>query len=172
MGDQVEIVVGRVGRAHGIRGQVAIELRTDEPGRRFVPGARLTRGDGTQLELAGVTWQRGRLFVAFTGVDDRTAAEGLRGETLTVLVPADERPEDPEEYFDRQLVGLKVLTADGAEAGSVAEVLHLPAQEVLRIDTPSGDRLVPFVKALVPTVDLAAGSITLADVGGLLEDAE
>lgn len=172
MTDTVEVIVGRVGRAQGIKGAASIDVRTDEPGRRFFPGARLRRGGGGQLEVATVEWQRGRLYVTFVGYPDRTAVETLRGEQLLVDVPADERPSEPEEYFDRHLVGLRVLASDGAQVGVVADVLHLPAQELLQVDTPEGERLIPFVKALVPEVDLAAGTITLAPVGGLLEDLE
>ena len=82
----------------------------------------------------------------------------------------DERPSEPEEYFDRQLAGLRVLDAAGKHAGEVVEVLHLPAQDCLVVETGAGRRLVPFVSALVPRVDLEAGEVQLADVGGLLED--
>lgn len=172
MSDFVEVIVGRVGRAHGIKGAVSIDVRTDEPGRRFVRGAVLRRGDGGELVLGSVDWQRGKLLVTFVGQPDRTAVEALRGVELLVDVPADEEPSEPEEYFDRQLVGLRVLDGGGAEVGTVADVLHLPAQDVLQLDTPTGERLVPFVKALVPEVDLAAGTVTLAPVEGLLEDLE
>lgn len=172
MSDVVEVIVGRVGRAHGIKGAVTIDVRTDEPGRRFVKGAKLRRGDGGELELGSVTWQRGKLQVTFVGHQDRTAVEALRGVELLTDVPADEQPSESEEYFDRQLVGLRVLDVDGSEVGTVGEVLHLPAQDVLQVDTPAGERLVPFVKALVPDVDLAAGTVTLAPVEGLLEDVE
>lgn len=172
MGEFVEVVVGRVGRAHGIKGAVTIDVRTDEPGRRFRKGARLRRGDGGELELGSVTWQRGKLLVTFTGHPDRTAVEALRGVELLLDVPAGEQPSEPEEFFDRQLVGLRVLDGDGAEVGTVAEVLHMPGQDLLQLETPNGERLVPFVKALVPDVDLAAGTLTLAPVDGLLEDLE
>ena len=87
-------------------------------------------------------------------------------------MPADELPSEPEEFFDRQLIGLRVLNAIGETVGQVGEVLHLPAQDCLAVDTPRGRRLVPFVRALVPRVDLAAGEVQLAEVGGLLEDPE
>lgn len=170
MSDTVEVIVGRIGRAHGIRGEVMVDLRTDEPGRRFHVGARLRSSDGRVMEVVSVSWQRGRLYVTFDGHADRTAAEALRGLELRTDVPADERPSEPEEYFDRQLVGLRVLDASGGAVGTIAEILHMPGQDVLRIDTPGGERLVPFVTALVPDVDLGAGHVQLADVGGLLED--
>ncbi|RRD48740.1 ribosome maturation factor RimM [Arachnia propionica] len=170
MADLVEVIVGVVGRAHGIRGDVHVDLRTDEPGRRFQPGSGLRLISGRVLEIERLRWDRGRLLVSFVGFPDRTAVETLRGEKLMVLVSADEQPSEPEEYFDRQLVGLRVLDAAGVDVGVVVEVLHLPAQDCLTVRTDGGDRLVPFVKALVPTVDLEQGHVRLADVGGLLED--
>lgn len=169
MEELIEVTVGKVGRAHGIKGDVFIDVRTDEPGRRFKEGATVLV-DGRPVGLARVRWNRGRLIVGFSGYPDRTAIEALTGAIITVHVPEDEVPSEPDEYFDRQLVGLTVLDHEGHEAGSVTEVLHLPAQEVLQIETPNGERLVPFVSALVPAVDLAAGRIRLANVPGLLED--
>jgi len=168
----LDVVVGRIGRAHGLKGDVGIEVRTDEPGRRFVPGARLRMASGGELEIEAATWQRGKLLLRFVGRPDRTAVEPLNGELLSAMVPASETPSEPEEFFDRQLVGLRVLDHAGVDVGVVTEVLHLPAQEVLQVDTATGERLIPFVKALVPDVDLAAGSVRLADVPGLLEDVE
>ncbi|AQP44840.1 ribosome maturation factor RimM [Tessaracoccus flavus] len=174
MSDLVEVTIGRVGRAHGIRGDVFVDVRTDEPARRFRQGATVAVGEGRKpIELATVKWNRGKLIVSFTGFPDRTAVETLTGELLRVRVPADERPSEPEEYFDRQLVGLAVHDHADRRVGVIAEVLHLPAQDVLRVDTGADDdRLVPFVSALVPVVDLDAGLVRLADVVGLLEDQE
>lgn len=171
MSRTTQVVVGVVGRPHGVRGQVFIDVRTDEPARRFQRGAKLQLSSGETVTIGTVTWQRGRLLLTFDGVPDRTAVEQLRGQQLLVDVPVDERPSEPEEYFDRQLVGLRVLDHAGDEVGEVAQVLHLPAQEVLLVRThDGGERMVPFVSALVPDVDLVAGHVRLADVGGLLED--
>jgi 16S rRNA processing protein RimM len=167
----VEVLVGVVGRPHGVRGEVAIELRTDEPERRFAVGARLRIEDGDAVVV--VTGRRlhgDRLLVRFGGLADRTAVEALRGVRLVADVPVDERPDDAEEFYDRQLIGLRVLDHAGIEVGTVAAVLHRPAQDLLEIDTDDGARLVPFVSALVPTVDPAAGLLRLADVPGLLTD--
>ncbi|MDO5736057.1 MAG: ribosome maturation factor RimM [Propionibacteriaceae bacterium] len=172
MDELVEVVIGRVGRAHGIRGEVSIDLRTDEPGRRFFPGARVTLGSGRELTVEKTTWQRGRLLVTLAGYPDRTAVETLTGELLTTRVKASEIPSDQDEYFDRQLVGLTVLDHRGEICGTVLEVLHMPSQDLLEVKTEAGNRLVPFVKALVPVVDMDAGTLQLADVKGLLEDIE
>ena len=170
--DQLEVIVGKVGRAHGIRGDVTIELITDEPGRRFFVGARVKMASGRELTVEKTTWQRGRLLVKFADVPDRTAVELLRGEVLTVRVPASEVPSEDDEYFDRQLVGVTVLNHLGEVAGTIREVLHFPSQDLLDVATESGSRLIPFVSALVPIVDMEARCVQLADVKGLLEDFE
>jgi len=178
-----EITVGVIVRAHGVRGEVVVDLRTDEPERRFAPGEVLhpdpsdrDGGVGT-FTVVRTREHQGRWLVTFAEIGDRNAAEAARRVRLVARVPADERPADDDEYYDRQLVGLAVHTQDGSgesaePIGRVLSVLHLPAQDVLEISTPDGDRMVPFVTELVPTVDLEAGRIVLAPVAGLLEDLE
>lgn len=169
--DLVEVVVGALGRPHGIRGDVAIDLRTDEPERRFTDGARLrVEGSTRVLTVSSARWHSGRLLVRFDELEDRTAAEGARGLVLVTDVPADELPDDEGEYYDRQLVGLAVETTDGRPVGRVRDVLHPGPQDLLEVETGEGTRLVPFVEALVPEVDLAAGRILVVDVPGLLSD--
>ncbi len=167
----VEVVVGLVGRAHGLRGEVSVLTSTDEPEVRFASGAVL-RVEGTARTLTVVSsrWHSGALLVCFREAPDRTAAESLRGLSLAVLVDADARPAAPEEFYDRHLRGLRVLDHTGAEVGEVTDVVHLPAQDLLVVQTPAGERYVPFVAALVPDVDLAAGTCRLAAVEGLLDD--
>jgi 16S rRNA processing protein RimM len=170
----VEVVVGRIGKPHGIRGEVTIDVRTDEPDRRFVPDARLMaqppKGGEfghAVLTVASTRWHQSRLLVTFAELADRNAAESARGVLLRAEVPADERPEDPEEYYDHQLVGLAAYDVGGAHLGEVAGLLH-GAQDLLRIRTPDGEALVPFVAALVPEVDLEGGRILVADRPGLV----
>ncbi|MGO1384352.1 MAG: ribosome maturation factor RimM [Arachnia sp.] len=172
MAEQLEVIVGRVGRAHGIRGDVSIDLSTDEPGRRFFPGAKVALSSGRELTVEKTIWQRGRLLVSFAGFPDRTAVEKLTGEVVTARVAASEIPSEADEFFDRQLIGLKVLDHLGDVAGSVSDVLHLPSQDLLEVTTEGGPRLIPFVSAIVPAIDLEAGTCQLADVKGLLEDIE
>lgn len=175
----IEVVVGRIGKPHGIRGEVTVEVRTDEPDRRFAPGARLDvqppRGSEfapRELTVAGARWHQSRLLLAFEEIDDRNAAESARGVILRAAVPADERPEDPDEYYDHQLVGLDAHDTDGTRLGEVAGLLH-GAQDILRIRTTDGrEALVPFVAALVPEVDLDAGRIVIADRPGLVAPLE
>ena len=114
----------------------------------------------------------GHLLVKFAEIVNRTSAEAVRGTLLIASVEPDELPLEPEEFYDRQLIGLTVTRQDGVEVGMVGSVLHLPAQDVLEIETASGTRLVPFVAALVPEVDLNAGRLTVVAVAGLLDDRE
>lgn len=171
MPDTLEVIVGRIGRPHGIRGELTVEPRTDEPDRRFVTGALMRAADdGRSFTIAGCRWHSGRLLVRLENVTDRTAAEALRGVILLADVPRDEPAGGDDDFWDRELIGLTVLTADHRVAGTVRRVLH-SAQDLLEIETVEGpERLVPFVTALVPEVDLEAGTLTLADVAGLLDD--
>ena len=168
----VELVVGRVGKPHGLRGEVTVEVRTDSPELRFAPGTVLTTDPPLPRPLVVETmhWHSGRLLLAFEGVLDRGAAEALRNVRLVIDVPDDEVPEDPEEFYDHQLVGLAAVTVGGVEVGVVAEVLHLPSQELLALRTPDGrEVLVPFVAEIVPQVDLPARRVVLDPPEGLLD---
>ena len=162
------VVVGRIGRAHGIRGELNVEIRTDEPERRFAPGSTIVC-DGRPLTVASSRHHSGRLLVAFREVPDRTAAEQLHGGLLEAEIDASERPDDPEEFYDHQLVGLEVRGPDDSVAGTVSAVVHLPEQDTLVVDADGREVLVPFVSALVPTVDVTAGYLRLSDVPGLLD---
>lgn len=165
------VVVGVIGRPHGVRGEVAIELRTDEPERRFAPGQSLREEEGTRLfTVSSVRDQSGRLLVGFAELDGRAAAEAVQGTVLIATVEPDEQPVEPDAFYDRQLIGLRVTTTVGVEVGAVRSVLHLPAQDVLEVETAAGPRLVPFVVALVPEVDLEAGCLTVVDIAGLIDD--
>ena len=169
----VEVVVGVVGRPHGVRGEVAVDPRTDEPDRRFAPGQQLRSEDSPRiLTVASMRWHSGRMLVRFADLDDRTAAETVRGIRLVADVDPGERPQEPEEYYDRQLIGLAVQTSDGVRVGEVVDVLHLPAQDLLEIRTADGLRLVPFVSDLVPDVDLEGNVLTVADRNGLLTESD
>ncbi len=175
-----EVVVGRIGRPHGVRGEVTVEPRTDEPERRYAENARLLvrRPDGGPAAYPALTvvssrWHQQRLLVRFAELSDRNAAEAARGLLLAVVVDPREAPEDPEEYYDHQLVELLVSTTDGRDVGTVREVLHSGAQDLLVIDRDGGgEALVPFVTALVPEVDLAGGRLVVADRPGLLDPDE
>lgn len=169
----VRVVVGRIGKAHGLKGEVSVETRTDEPDLRFAVGNRLFAGDPANraLTIASTRWHSGRLLVAFELVLDRTDSEALRGSILEADVVADDVPDDPDEYFDRQLVGLTAVDGDDLTLGTVTEVVHLPGHDLLAIATPAGEqKLVPFVNKIVPTVDLGAGKVVVIAPPGLFEE--
>jgi 16S rRNA processing protein RimM len=164
----VEVVVARLGRPHGVHGELSIELRTDVPERRFTPGAVFTADPGGQtLTLRGVRDHNGRLLLTFDEVGDRTAAERLRDVLLVADVP---ETDEPDAWPTDHLVGLRAVTVEGRDVGVVVDLEHLPAQDLLVVETATGDRvLVPFVTAIVPEVDVEGGRVLLDPPGGLLE---
>lgn len=166
----MRVIVGRVVRAHGIRGEVVIEPRTDRPQERFVPGAVLRTSAGATLTLRSVRPHGERLLVRVRGVSDRAEAERLRGTTLEAdLDPADGCG-DAEVYPDAVLVGLRAVEMSGAEVGQVVGVEHLPAQDLLVIRHANGTQsLVPFVAAIVPEVCLDTGCLRIDPPDGLLD---
>ena len=167
----VEVVVGRVVKAHGVRGDVTVELHTDEPKLRFAAHAVITvQGSERQLHVRGTHPQGGRLVVTFDELQTRNDAEAIVGAELKAVVQSLARPADDAEFYDRHLIGLAVAKEDGTVVGTVEDVLHGAAQDILVIATDGGQRLVPFVAALVPAVDLDAGRLTVAAVPGLLDD--
>jgi 16S rRNA processing protein RimM len=170
----VHLVVGRVGRAHGLGGQLTVEVRTDTPETRFAAGSVLTTDPVAvgPLTVAASRWHSGRLLLSFDQVTDRTDAERLRGVLLLVEVADDERPEDPDEFYDHQLVGLPVVTTAGTPVGEVTEVLHLPGQDLIAVRRPDDrEALIPFVAQIVPQVDLDAHRMVVDPPPGLLDDA-
>ena len=165
----IRVVVGRIGRAHGVRGETVVDLRTDEPERRFARGTALAAGS-TTLTVSASRWHSGRLLVSFAEVPDRTAAEQLRGTLLESEVDPDELPEDDDAFYDRQLVGLEARTPEGAVIGEVVSIVHHDEQDTLIIRADGREVLVPFVAAIVPTVDLAGGHLVVIDLPGLLDE--
>jgi 16S rRNA processing protein RimM len=172
----MHVTVGRIGRPHGIRGDVVVGVRTDEPDLRFAPGSRLDTDpqDAGPLTVTATRWHSGDLLVRFEGISDRTAASALGGTWLLVDAATIGNSGDPDEFRDTDLIGLRVRTVNGVAVGAVDDVLH-SGQDVLvvRPDTGGADILVPFVKAIVPEVDLAAGVLVIDPPVGLLnpEDA-
>jgi 16S rRNA processing protein RimM len=169
----MEVVVARIGRPHGLHGAVSVELRTDDPEGRLAPGTtvRTDPPGAGPLTISDGRVHSGRLLLEFEGYDDRAAAEGLRGVLIVADLDLSERLDDPDEFYDHQLVGLAVRTTGGEPVGELAEVLHLPGQDVLAVRRPDGTEvLVPFVAAMVPAVDLDAGEIVVDPPPGLLAD--
>jgi 16S rRNA processing protein RimM len=176
----MRLVVARIGRPHGIRGEVTVEVRTDTPDERFVPGAVLdVTAPGRsaaprpelpgQLTINGVRDHNGTLLLTFAEVTDRNRAEVLRGALLEAEVA--DASDEPDAWYDHELVGLRAESPDGAVLGEVTDIEHAPAQDLLTVRRPDGqERLVPFVSAIVPTVDVAGGRLVVVDPGGLLGD--
>jgi 16S rRNA processing protein RimM len=170
-----QLRVGRLVKAHGLKGALKLELYTDDPDKRFTPGAAFTLQvptsspwHGKTLTLTELRWYNGQPVGFFEGVADRTAAESLVKAILWIDQDAEEEPED-DAWYDFQLVGLRAQR-DGADLGRVVRVEHFPAQDLLVVDTGEREVLVPFVSAIVPAVDIAAGTVTLTPPVGLFED--
>lgn len=173
--NHTQLRVGRLTKAHGLKGAIKIELYTDDPERRFVPGAVFSLQvptsspwHGKTLELSELKWYNSHPVAFFKDVTDRTTAESLIKAILWIDQDLSEEPEE-DAWFDHQLVGLTALR-DGVKVGVVTHVDHLPAQDLLTVKTHTGDVLVPFVKAIVSAVDIGKGTITLTPPLGLFED--
>ncbi|MEZ5119316.1 MAG: ribosome maturation factor RimM [Candidatus Nanopelagicales bacterium] len=161
--------MGRVGKPHGVKGWVTVVPSTDEPERRFAPGTQLQVGDSTNV-VAESRINGPRVTLRLEGYTDRDQAQTLRGTWLHVDIDPSESPAEPDAFYDHQLVGLEVR-ADSSRIGTVAEVLHLPAQDVLAVDLDSGRQvLVPFVEQIVPLVDPERGIVEIEPVEGLIDD--
>jgi 16S rRNA processing protein RimM len=169
--------VGRLSKAHGLKGGLKLELYTDDPDRRFPHGAVFTLQvpDSSpwadrSITLDELRWYNGHPVAFFEGVADRSAAESLVKAILWIDADLDETTGEDDAWYDHQLVGLTVLR-DGVSVGTVARVDHLPAQDLLAVETPErGEVLVPFVGAIVPAVDIEAGTLTVTPPTGLFED--
>ncbi|CDR06175.1 ribosome maturation factor RimM [Streptomyces iranensis] len=171
----MQLVVARIGRAHGIKGEVTVEVRTDEPELRLGPGAVLATEPASAgpLTIESGRVHSGRLLLRFDGVRDRNAAEALRNTLLIAEVDPEELPEDPEEFYDHQLIDLDVVTVDGTEVGRISEISHLPYQDLLVVKRPDGgEALIPFVSEVVPEIDLEAQRAVIDPPPGLLDEAE
>ncbi|MGV9853560.1 ribosome maturation factor RimM [Streptomyces sp. NPDC003442] len=171
----MQLVVARIGRAHGIKGEVTVEVRTDEPELRLGPGAVLATEPASAgpLTIESGRVHSGRLLLRFEGVRDRTAAEALRNILLIAEVDPEELPEDPEEFYDHQLIDLDVVTMDGTEVGRISEISHLPYQDLLVVKRPDGsEAMIPFVSEVVPEIDLEAQRAVIDPPPGLLDEAE
>jgi 16S rRNA processing protein RimM len=173
---RTQLRVGRLTKAHGLKGAIKLELYTDAPERRFVPGAVFslqvppgTPWHGKSIELIELRWYNQHPVGFFKDVPDREAAESLAKAILWVDQDPTELTGEEDAWYDHQLVGLDVVR-DGVKVGLVARLDHLPAQDLIIVKTPTGEVMVPFVKALVPSVDLATGVVTITPPNGLFEE--
>lgn len=184
------LTVGQIGKPHGIRGEVSVVVRTDEPEERFVPGSvfvtevprdrRVSTGPAAvagarfevpkQLVLESIRWHQGRGIAVFENVYDRNVAEELRGVFLQVDSSELTPPDDPDEFHDHQLVGLRVESADGTVHGTVQRIDHAPSSDLIVLKkADGGTALIPFVTAMVPAVDIAGSKIVVDLPEGLLD---
>lgn len=165
------VAVGRIGPARGVRGDLFVEPWTDTPDERFAPGTRLRTepAEAGPLTVEAASTAGGKLVVRFAGVADRVAAEALRG--IRLLVPAADRAplDDPDEFYDTDLVGLRAREVGGGELGPVVDVVHAAGASYLVLDLSGRECLVPFVAAVVPTVDVAAGLVLVDPPEGLFD---
>ncbi len=171
----MQLVVARIGRAHGIKGEVTVEVRTDEPELRLGPGAVLATEPASTGPLTIETGRvhSGRLLLRFEGVRDRTAAEALRNTLLICEVDPEELPEDPEEFYDHQLMDLDVVLADGTEIGRITEITHLPSQDLFIVERPDGTEvMIPFVEEIVSEIDLEEQRAVITPPPGLIDGSE
>ncbi|MCX5051350.1 MULTISPECIES: ribosome maturation factor RimM [unclassified Streptomyces] len=169
----MQLVVARIGRAHGIKGEVTVEVRTDEPELRLAPGAVLATEPAAAGPLTIETGRvhSGRLLLRFAGVADRTAAEALRNLLLIAEVDPEVLPEDEDEYYDHQLMDLDVVTKDGEEIGRITEISHLPSQDLFIVERPDGSEvMIPFVEEIVTEIDLEEQRAVIDPPPGLIDD--
>ncbi|MFJ9620242.1 ribosome maturation factor RimM [Streptomyces sp. NPDC101181] len=171
----MQLVVARIGRAHGIKGEVTVEVRTDEPELRLGPGAVLATEPAATgpLTIASGRVHSGRLLLRFEGVGDRSAAEALRNTLLIAEVDPDELPEEEDEFYDHQLIDLDVVLADGTEIGRITEISHLPSQDLFIVERPDGSEvMIPFVEEIVTGIDLEEQRAVIAPPPGLIDESE
>ena len=150
----MRLLVGRIGRAHGILGEATIEIRTDEPDRRFAIGSAVQTDSHGDLKVVSGRVHNGILLLGFEGITDRNSIEKLRNTLLYADVDINESNDD-DEYHVMQLIGCFAVLESGEAFGEITDVVNLPGQDLLAIKTAQGEQLIPFVHQLVPTVDIA-----------------
>ena len=150
----MRLLVGRIGRAHGILGEATIEVRTDEPDRRFAIGAAVQTDTHGALTITSGRVHNGILLLGFNGITDRNGIEKLRNTLLYADVDINEENDDEDEYHVMQLIGCQAVLESGEVFGEVTDVINLPGQDLLAVKTGNGEQLIPFVHQLVPTVDV------------------
>jgi len=166
----MRLLVGRIGRAHGILGEATIEVRSDEPDRRFAVGAKLQSDEHGELTITSGRVHNGILLLGFSGYTDRNQIEKLRNVLLYADVNINEEREDDDDYHVLQLIGCTAVLENGEIFGEVTDVINLPGQDLLAIKTEVGESLIPFVRQLVPIVDVAAKRVVVIppDMSGIV----
>jgi 16S rRNA processing protein RimM len=164
------LVVGRIGRAHGVVGEATVEIRTDLPEERFAVGTRLTTDPASAgpLTITSARFHKGALLIKFDEVKDRTAVEKLRNVLLLADIDIAEESDGEDEFHVQQLIGCNVVTISGVKVGTLKDVINLPGQDLLAVDGIRGEVLIPFVHEIVPDIDLTKRVITISPPEGLL----
>ncbi len=157
----MRLLVGRIGRAHGIHGEATVEIHTDQPEDRFAIGARVQTDAHGELLIASHRWHNGILLLGFENILDRNGIEKLRDTLMYCDVDINEPVEDEDDYHVLQLIGCTAFLDSGEAFGTVSDVINLPGQDLLAIDTPDGEVLIPFVRQLVPVVDIKKKRMTV-----------
>ncbi len=157
----MRLLVGRIGRAHGILGEATIEVRTDHPENRFAIGARVQSDAHGDLIITSHRVHNGILLLGFENIGDRNTVEKLRDTLLYCDVNIDAESDNEDDYHVLQLIGCTAVLESGQEFGTVSDVINLPGQDLLAINTPRGEVLVPFVHQLVPVVDVKNKKLTV-----------
>lgn len=167
----MRLLVGRIGRAHGILGEATIEVRSDEPDRRFAIGNKVQTDAHGELTITSGRVHNGILLLGFEGFSDRNAIEKLRNVLLYCDVDINEPGIDEDDYHVLQLIGCAAHLENGEVVGEVSDVINLPGQDLLAIKTETGEILIPFVRQLVPVVDIAARKVIVIspDISGAIE---
>ncbi len=167
----MRLAVARIGRPHGIKGEVTVETLTDRPQERFLEGVTLECDSALHksLEISRVRVHQGIWMLTFAQVSDRSEAERLRNSRLYAEVDVDEVDSDEESHHVEQLKGLKVESTSGQEIGLVIEVENLPGQDLLKVETAKGERLIPMVQQFIEEIDLERGRIVVNVPEGLVD---
>jgi 16S rRNA processing protein RimM len=163
----LQLVVGRIGRAHGVLGEATIEVRTDDPDLRFAVGEKLTLENGNSLKVASNRWHNQILLLSFVGITDRNKIEELRDQLLYAEV--DTKANQPGEYHFQQLIGCEVVLADKSKLGTVQEIVQLPGQDLLSVESAKGEVLIPMVKQIIVSIDVDQKIIQINPPEGLLD---
>lgn len=163
----MQLVVGRIGRAHGVLGEATIEVRTDEPDLRFAVGEKLTLENGNSLTVSGNRWHNQILLLSFNGINDRNKIEELRDQLLYAEV--DTKNNQPGEYHFQQLIGCEVILPDQSKLGIVREIVQLPGQDLLSVNSVKGEVLIPMVKQIILSIDVDKKVIQINPPEGLLD---
>jgi len=163
----LQLVVGRIGRAHGVQGEATIEVRSDDPDLRFAVGEKLTLENGNILTISHSRWHNQILLLSFSGITDRNKIEELRDQLLYAEV--DTTSNQPGEYHFQQLIGCQVFLPDQSCLGEVIEIIQLPGQDLLSIAAEKGEVLIPMVKQIILSIDVVKKIIQIDPPEGLLD---